>query len=225
MTATDGRAEDETAVKSAVRGGSQAGSYKIIRADPAELRPWIPWMVVGPSLGVVAILAYTIGVGKATVFAVSILIAGGAMTVGALVGFLFGIPRVLTGTHEPSATAASDSGFRSNTNLEQISDWLTKILVGVGLVQIGQLSRESARLVAFLAPGLGNESSSKAFAAGLLVFFTAGGFFVGYLTTRVFLGPAFAQSEYVLRQAADLSGDAKSEQETPDKDTSGRTVH
>ncbi len=25
--------------------------------------------------------------------------------------------------------------YRSNTNLEQISDWLTKILVGVGLTQ------------------------------------------------------------------------------------------
>ena len=38
---------------------------------------------------------------------------------------------------------------RSSSNLEQIADWLTKILVGVGLVQLGQISREGSRLVRF----------------------------------------------------------------------------
>src|SRR5690242_16782606 len=45
--------------------------------------------------------------------------AGAFFAVGMSAGFIFGIPR---GSHK-----------YVNSNLEQISDWLTKILVGVGL--------------------------------------------------------------------------------------------
>jgi hypothetical protein len=67
--------------------------------------------------------------------------------VGALLGFLFGIPRPLSGaetapagaggTAAPAATGNTQAGktWALSTNLTQISDWLTKIIVGVGLVE------------------------------------------------------------------------------------------
>jgi hypothetical protein len=79
-----------------------------------------------------------------------------ATSVGVLLGFLFGIPRTLQQELPPSssppAPAASPQSPERvftganwsyqqtvNTNLEQISDWLTKILVGVGFTQLHQL--------------------------------------------------------------------------------------
>jgi hypothetical protein len=60
---------------------------------------------------------------------VAIAIASAAT--GYLLGFLFGISRSLQGGDSSESNSQS---FPGNTNLEQISDWLTKILVGVGLV-------------------------------------------------------------------------------------------
>jgi hypothetical protein len=63
--------------------------------------------------------------------------AGAAGAVGGIVGFLFGIPRARSEASivEVGATRA----FLPNTNLEQISDWLTKTIVGVGLVQFREI--------------------------------------------------------------------------------------
>jgi hypothetical protein len=67
--------------------------------------------------------------------------------VGALLGFLFGIPRPLSGTDTPPITTGGTAppattnipqvakAWGLSTNLTQISDWLTKIIVGVGLVE------------------------------------------------------------------------------------------
>lgn len=78
----------------------------------------------------------TICVGMAVVLATG--------TVGSILGFLFGIPKILQHTGDVEATKASDNVslqarsmpfFMTNTSLEEISDWLTKIIIGLGLVQ------------------------------------------------------------------------------------------
>ncbi|MEZ2146359.1 tetratricopeptide repeat protein [Bradyrhizobium sp. DN5] len=84
-----------------------------------------------------------------------------AAAAGGFLGFLFGIPRLLqrspsasmpapaqasstgsgAGTPSTGAAATAQSAavssrlYGSNTNLEDISDWVTKIIVGLGLVQ------------------------------------------------------------------------------------------
>jgi len=57
------------------------------------------------------------------------------------IGFLFGIPRVLQrDVLTPNDYTDRDNYIqRVNTNLEQISDWLIKIIVGLGLVQLQQI--------------------------------------------------------------------------------------
>src|SRR5216684_1230684 len=73
--------------------------------------------------------------------AIGLLIAGAALAAGVLIGFLFGIPRTQQKEGQKSDPTIGSQpgvadGYGVNTNLEQISDWLTKIIVGVGLVQL-----------------------------------------------------------------------------------------
>ncbi len=88
--------------------------------------------------------------GFLAIVSVGVLLAGASALVGGALGFLFGIPRTLQQEGgSPSAEAnpeGAEAGgpthridYRVNTNLEQISDWLTKILVGVSLTQISEI--------------------------------------------------------------------------------------
>ena len=76
------------------------------------------------------------------------------LAVGGTVGFLFGIPRATAQPATPSAARTQDAGKaesklrssdrdteggRPNTNLEEVSDWLTKILVGLTLVNLSTI--------------------------------------------------------------------------------------
>lgn len=130
---------------------------------------------------------------------------------GGFIGFLFGIPRAL------AANAASDGrrGYGGNTNLEQISDWLTKILLGASLTQLGTLRSAGGDLVRALAPSFGVDGSAAPFAATLVVYFVVVGFLGGWLLTRLFLGAALTAADddaVVALQAAaaaEAAGDAE----------------
>jgi hypothetical protein len=104
-----------------------------------------------------------------------------ALVAGGLLGFLFGIPRTVT------TEGTAQAGVRANTNLEQISDWLTKILVGISLTQIPAIGDAAGRLVDTIAPALNGGSFGVPMAGGLLVFFSVLGFLFGWLLTRLAL--------------------------------------
>jgi hypothetical protein len=136
-----------------------------------------------------------------TAVSVGLLLAGAAAVSGGVLGFLFGIPRTLQqdgpGPGGEGTAGLADGGaatprinYRANTNLEQISDWLTKILVGVGLTQIGEIRSGLSSLTAFAAQGLGAQAHSQVFAFALLSYSTVLGFLFGYLWTRLFLAGA-----------------------------------
>ncbi|MEM9413169.1 MAG: hypothetical protein AAGA30_18820, partial [Planctomycetota bacterium] len=88
-------------------------------------------------------------VAQATLWAVS------SFSIATVVGFLFGIPKVLQGEDLPKTAVAGSVGDRRyeqrvNTNLEQISDWLTKIIVGLGLVNLGAVPGRLEKLGVYL---------------------------------------------------------------------------
>lgn len=129
---------------------------------------------------------------------VGVLLAGSSAFAGGALGFLFGIPRTLQQAGESSGTEGNhprtDAGppmhqieYRVNTNLEQISDWLTKILVGVGLTQIAAIRTNLVSLTAFVAKGLGSQSQAQVFAFALITYSVVVGFLFGYLWTRLYL--------------------------------------
>lgn len=144
------------------------------------------WWWVIPLLcfiGVVGILIYVSQVPSGvrwSVYGTAVTIGSAAFLTGGLIGFLFGIPHTVQGV-DPST---SGTQYRGNTNLEQVSDWLTKIIVGVGLVQIGRAIPALNKLAESLRAPLGGQASSAAFGLGLTISYALLGFFYLYLWSR-----------------------------------------
>lgn len=138
------------------------------------------------------------------VLSVATMVATASLLAGLFFGFLFGIPRTLQRSDDDSSAPKTGkskddkSTYRPNTNLEQISDWLTKILVGAGLTQISNLRQALADLGKNLATGLGNSDNGSVFAIATFLSFAIDGFLIGYLWTRLHLAGAM--------QRADLEG-------------------
>lgn len=150
------------------------------RPRPAS-RPWTfgdPVTLIVPALLLAAnmagFLALMIGVpGR---LGLAYLWAMGCIAAGALIGFLFGVPR--------ANPAAATGQFLHNTNVEAVSDWLTKIVVGVSLVNLQTIGGFVDRLAGQLAPAL---ATPTAFATGLISYFFLVGVIQGYILTRMFM--------------------------------------
>lgn len=127
------------------------------------------------------------------IFAVSALIAACAFALGSLLGFLFGIPQYLAKSGGASTT--DKASYEPNTNLTQVSDWLTKIIIGVGLVEFGQLVESLGELGDDLGPSLGGAPTGRPFAIAVVVGFFVTGFLVGYIFTRLRLQGSFTKAD------------------------------
>jgi len=161
------------------------------------------------------------------VFGLGVLLSLAAAASGALLGFLFGIPRTLASgppsapppapssgekenssdAHTTAANAQSTSPTnqsRTNTNLEQISDWLTKIIVGITLVEFNTIRGSFVNLVHFLnEKGFGWANGGQLLGFAIIILFAPLGFMCGYVVTRTFLTGLFVAAE------KDLSADVK----------------
>jgi hypothetical protein len=159
-----------------------------------------------------------------------------SLTSGGVVGFLFGVPRALrrqeadraannTASSASSGSAAGraaeadrvDSSNRVNTNLEEISDWLTKIIVGIGLTQLMNLPKYIQDLTYFATPACTPNcvyfSTGTAFT--IMALFSSTGFLLGYLLTRLFLQRPFAIAGDVDRKLAGALRAAEKEADRP----------
>jgi hypothetical protein len=135
------------------------------------------------ALGAIFLFSYS-GLSKAT--AAWMFCGGSCFAVGMTLGFIFAIPRA--------------SSRYVNSNLEVISDWLTKILVGVGLTEMKDIPGALGRLATFAAGGTGSTGKDRAFALFVILYFFSGGFVAAYLETRVFLAGAFIRSDPMEKQ-------------------------
>jgi hypothetical protein len=87
-----------------------------------------------------------------------------------------------------TAAAAGRLTSRANTNLEDISDWLTKTFVGVGLTQLFAVPHYLWQVAGqFNSHGFGWENHGQLLALALLLYFGPGGFWLGYVGTRTIL--------------------------------------
>lgn len=112
-----------------------------------------------------------------------------------IVGFLFAYPRTLQG----DADKKSPYEQRVNTNLEQISDWLTKIIVGLGLVELKQIPPKLGQAGTWMAQSFalaGAPSNAlDSFCTAFILYFSVVGFLSGHLSTRMFLSAAFYRGD------------------------------
>jgi hypothetical protein len=158
------------------------------------------------------------------VLGVAMICSGAASLVGGLLGFLFGIPRSTESsvnrtrlTHAngtppeavtsdaaaapaspaPAApsTAETHPQLRVNTNLEDISDGITKVLLGAGLAQATQIVAGAGQLAGFLGPSFGPGAAGQAVALATIIYGLLEGFFAGYLATRLYLTAAFERAD------------------------------
>lgn len=134
------------------------------------------------------------------------LVGFASFALGGVLGFLFGIPKSNSGpkspeTPSPASQAPSEKRqFRNNTNLEEISDWLTKIIVGAGLVGLKDLVRSFESIVSRAAVGLVGVPFATMIVGADIVGFAVLGFFTIYLLTRLFLIGAFEREEAKLAE-------------------------
>ena len=141
---------------------------------------------------------------------VGLLTAGAAWLIAAVVGFLFGAPRT-SGKYNcscirpkesnqvqregedsgASVSEAPESHFAHSTSLEEIADWLTKMIVGVGLTQLYNLRAGLGSVASFIAQGMGDSESHKIVAYVICIYFPACGFLFGFLWARLYLHKVF----------------------------------
>lgn len=150
--------------------------------------------------------------------AISLFFAAACTVSGWLLGLLFGIPRTLARPQPIAATIAPASGggtdasgkenvtapatvtpavaSRVNTNLEDISDWLTKTLVGVGLTQLYFVPHylwQSANKISVAARL--EDHGGQTLILALFLYFAPAGFWLGYVGTRTILTKLFDEVE------------------------------
>jgi hypothetical protein len=154
-------------------------------------------------LALAAILAYGLTAKSAYLQTCGLLglVGVAAGFAGAFFGFLFGIPRSIVSARGITDTAAGDErqkvgavvgnldpdATQPNTNLEQISDWLTKILVGATLTQLGHIPAALGSLFATIGSAIGNDSSDTVFVGALTIYTGLAGFVQGWIAARVWL--------------------------------------
>lgn len=104
----------------------------------------------------------------------SLLISGAAFSLGGLTGFIFGVP---------SFSETEKKKLKYNDNLLEVSDWLTKIIIGVGLVELKQIPAFLYRIS--LKFNLGFEDPyNSILVIAILVHFSCVGFLALYFWTR-----------------------------------------
>jgi hypothetical protein len=172
--------------------------------------------VSGLLTAVFAITVYALsGPAKGETFSTLALFGAAACVVGAFFGFLFGVPRSSVavvptdkpdarGEDSPSQAAmttqvSSVTGAGTNTPIEQIADWVTKLLVGATLTQLGKIPAAATALFTAMAVAVGDRASGPAFVGGLTIFSAVMGFVFGWLVTRAYLPWIFGITESRLR--------------------------
>jgi hypothetical protein len=140
-----------------------------------------------------------------------------SLAAGGTTGFLFGIPKsgsgarveasVSTSTGEAASTTTDVAqvssertgvqGARPNTNLEEVSDWLTKIIVGLTLVNLKDIKEEVQRISLNAAEAIQPHPTNAdvSAATALVVGFALIGFLAVYLYMRLFVQGAIVRSD------------------------------
>lgn len=175
---------------------------------------WLTWAICVGLLAIILFAFQSCSENRffSTAFS-GVLFAGASLLGGGVIGFLFGIPRTVQPGDENGQSANSKVEYRANTNLEQISDWLTKMLVGVGLTQLHAVPDQLRVIAKAFGPAFGNPQTATVVVVSILLYFSAAGFLFGFLWTRLYLAAAlrFADLQQLEQKIGDF--EKRSEQD------------
>jgi uncharacterized protein YneF (UPF0154 family) len=136
-----------------------------------------------------------------------IIIAFAVMLSGGLLGFLFAIPK-LNKNYNPHEDYDRSTKYMPNTNLEDVSDWLTKIIIGVTLTQLGKIPGYLQGMADYLidnSSSMLQADSARPFLIALIIYSLVAGFITGYFYTRIYLPNLFSIMEENRRQKAEIA--------------------
>jgi hypothetical protein len=152
--------------------------------------PWSGPLFLARIVGFVVLAVFAFGLPHKGAVPIALLLAGCAMAVGSLLGFLFGVPRTVRRRPEGGVPReAPGFQYHPNTNLEQISDWLTKIIVGLGLVELHTIPKAYMSMAIYVSDAFGAPPVASSLTAVIMLYFGITGFLSCYLWTRLFLFP------------------------------------
>lgn len=149
---------------------------------------------------------YDYGVGVATV-----LLFVAAAAVGTMAGFLFGMPRTqvadaLTAGDTAPAPRASTK-YLTNSNLIKVSDWLTTIIIGLGLVNLGKIVPGLRSLATALHAPLGGGRYAGTIGLSILIAGVVAGFLLVYLWTSIRFRELLEEAERGLEVVPDFQNE------------------
>ncbi|RIK40285.1 MAG: hypothetical protein DCC55_15535 [Chloroflexi bacterium] len=170
-----------------------------------ELRP-LRTLVLMALAGIGVLFLYGLhDVGRFfAIVTVGVMVAGAALVLGGLVGFLFGIPRTVQGNDAAANGAtdgpgnASSARYGANTNLERVSDWLTTLLVALTVIELPNIWQGVISASENLAGGFGGGAGASPMALGAMLYFASIGFMFGFLWTRLFLPVAYRRTDIAM---------------------------
>lgn len=131
----------------------------------------------------------------------ALLISGACFSSGSLMGFLFAIPKLLQNTNLlPEQIKNDQTVILHNDNLVQISDWPTKIIVGVGLTQLNQIPEGLRSVGTQLGKSFGADDIGTNIAIGCVLYFVVVGFLASYIWTRLYFVKLLGQTNEELQK-------------------------
>jgi hypothetical protein len=134
--------------------------------------------LIGSITGIIGIVGYTLNLkdfGWKILF-LSIILSAASYMAGFFLGFLFGIPK---------RNATTDSDYNLSTNLVDISDWLTKIIIGLGLIEIKKIPELLQSIGIYIQQTTGGDDSIRVFSVCCIVYFSIFGLYYGYNYMRL----------------------------------------
>lgn len=139
-------------------------------------------------------------------------LAGAVFSIANMLGFFFGIPR----TTVLDESEKSKSQYIGNDNLLQVSDWVTKIILGLGLTQIYQIPGFLNKTAQFIVTN--THVNNKPLIILIMLYFASLGFLFGYLWTRLYFIKMLHASD------TDINNKGKeAEKETDEEETNTDT--
>jgi tetratricopeptide (TPR) repeat protein len=191
-------------MQSKKKAGSLIGSLPIAKMEnPSKAIMSLHYtFLLAVVIGLAGIVGYTLNLqnfGWKMLFLV-LLLALASFISGFFLGFLFGIPK---------RSDDKDSAYHLSNNLTDISDWLTKIIIGLGLVEIKAIPAALYSVGVFIQSSTKAEDSIKVFSVCCLIYFSIFGLYFGYNYMRLFLSIEYKGADDKLLIQKELSKKAE----------------
>lgn len=144
---------------------------------------------IGFIIGAIGLIGYSVtidGIGVRIIF-IGLLLAVATFVSGFFTGTLFGMPK---------RNNEGESDYALNNSLVEISDWLTKIIVGLGLVNLKQIPAYLMSMGAYVSQSSGLKGVfMDIFSICVVVYFGVLGLYTGYNYMRLVLSEKYKKAD------------------------------